>query len=108
MAVEPVDRAQPTVRTDALSVSCNVAQPEHDPITAWMRASLEVLIRLIEQVAPGMRGSVLLLDDDGLTLRHGVAPRLPEAYCRSIDGEPIGPLAGSCRTAAYRRERVDR
>ena len=71
-----------------------------------MHASLDSLVRLIERVAPGMRGSVLLLDDDGVTLRHGAAPHLPEAYCRLIDGERIGPVAGSCGTAAYRRERV--
>ena len=71
-----------------------------------LRASLDTLVRLIERVAPGMRGSVLLLDDDGVTLRHGAAPNLPDAYCRLIDGEKIGPIAGSCGTAAYRRERV--
>jgi PAS domain S-box-containing protein len=53
-----------------------------------------------------MRGSVLILDEDGVTLRHGAAPHLPEAYCRLIDGERIGPAAGSCGTAAYRREQV--
>jgi PAS domain S-box-containing protein len=83
----------------------SVLQP-HDAVAEWMRASLDALIGLIEQVVPGMRGSVLLLDDDGVTLRHGSAPRLPEAYCRLIDGERIGPAAGSCGTAAFRRERV--
>lgn len=73
---------------------------------AAMHDSLEKLILLIERVAPGMRGSVLLLDEDGATLRHGAAPNLPEGYRRLIDGEAIGPAAGSCGTAAYRRERV--
>jgi PAS domain S-box-containing protein len=73
---------------------------------ASLRASLDTLIRLIERVAPGMRGSVLLLDADGVTLHHGAAPNLPEAYCQLIDGEKIGPAAGSCGTAAYRRQRV--
>ena len=75
-------------------------------IAEWMHASLDALVRLIERVAPGMRGSVLILDEDGVTLRHGAAPHLPEAYCRLIDGERIGPAAGSCGTAAYRREQV--
>ena len=78
----------------------------NDTVAEWMRASFDALIGLIEQVVPGMRGSVLLLDDDGATLRHGAAPHLPEAYCRLIDGERIGPAAGSCGTAAYRGERV--
>jgi PAS domain S-box-containing protein len=73
---------------------------------AGMRSSLDTLVRLIERVAPGMRGSVLLLDDDGVTLRHGAAPNLPDAYCRLIDGERIGPAAGSCGTAAYRGQQV--
>jgi signal transduction histidine kinase len=77
-----------------------------DAPDANVRVSLDTLVRLIERVAPGMRGSVLLLDDDGVTLRHGAAPGLPEAYCRLIDGQRIGPIAGSCGTAAYRRERV--
>src|SRR5207249_1933644 len=41
-----------------------------------------------------------------VTLRHGAAPDLPPAYNQAIDGERIGPAAGSCGTAAYRRERV--
>jgi PAS domain S-box-containing protein len=77
-----------------------------DEATASMRGSLDALVRLFERMAPGMRGSVLLLDEDGVTLRHGAAPNLPEAYCRLIDGERIGPVAGSCGTAAYRGERV--
>jgi len=78
----------------------------NEAITSWMHTSLDTLIRLIERVAPGMRGSVLLLDDDGVTLRHGAAPHLPKDYTKLIDGEPIGPAAGSCGTAVYRRERV--
>lgn len=73
---------------------------------AMLQDSLDTLVRLIERVAPGMRGSILLLDDDGVTLRHGAAPNLPAAYCVAIDGSRIGPAAGSCGTAAYRHERV--
>ena len=82
------------------------APASDDLVGARMRASLEVLVRLIERVQPGMRGSVLLLDDDGVTLRHGAAPNLPAEYCRLIDGEKIGPATGSCGTAAYRGEQV--
>src|SRR5438105_6442713 len=53
-----------------------------------------------------MLASVLLLDADGVHLRHGAAPGLPETYVRAIDGAAIGPSAGSCGTAAYRREPV--
>ena len=74
--------------------------------TAMLHDSLDTLVRLLERVVPGMRGSVLLLDDDGVTLHHGAAPNLPAAYCNAIDGSRIGPEAGSCGTAAFRRERV--
>lgn len=68
---------------------------------------LEKLARNIEDLAgDGLRASVLLLDADGLHLRHAAAPSLPEGYRRAIDGLAIGPNAGSCGTAAYRREPV--
>jgi PAS domain S-box-containing protein len=82
------------------------AGTEEQASAAMLRDSLETLVNLIERVAPGMRGSILLVDDDGVTLRHGAAPNLPPAYCRAIDGAHIGPAAGSCGTAAYRREQV--
>src|SRR6478672_5062576 len=45
--------------------------------------------------------SVLLLSPDGKRLTHGAAPSLPEPYREAIDGSEIGPVAGSCGTAAY-------
>ncbi|MBO9386797.1 MAG: diguanylate cyclase, partial [Thermomicrobium sp.] len=61
---------------------------------------LELLCRLVEQQAPGLRCSVLLLGSDD-RLYHGAAPSLPPRYLAAIDGLPIGPQAGSCGTAAY-------
>lgn len=68
---------------------------------------LDRLARMIEeQSTEGLRVSILLLDRDGIHLRHGAAPSLPEAYTRTIDGITIGPNVGSCGTAAYRRTQV--
>jgi PAS domain S-box-containing protein len=67
---------------------------------------LEALVRTVEDQAPGMRCSVLLLDADGKRLRHGVAPSLPADYCQAIDGLVIGPAVGSCGSAAHSGERV--
>ncbi|HSR96145.1 MAG TPA: GAF domain-containing sensor histidine kinase, partial [Kofleriaceae bacterium] len=50
--------------------------------------------------------SILLLDESGTKVRHGAAPNLPPAYNLAIDGQPIGPCAGSCGTAMFRREPV--
>ena len=49
---------------------------------------------------------MLLLDADGITLRGGAAPSLPEEYRRAADGIRIGPCAGSCGTAVYRKQPV--
>jgi len=68
---------------------------------------LTFLCRTIEEMAQGeMLASVLLLDADGVHLRHGAAPGLPEPYIKAIDGLAIGPSVGSCGSAAYRREPV--
>jgi len=68
--------------------------------------TLASLLRFLEREVPEMLCSVLLLDRDGVHLRYGAAPSLPAAYSKAIDGASIGPVAGSCGTAAYRNERV--
>jgi PAS domain S-box-containing protein len=74
------------------------------------RASLEdtltSLASLVESQFEGLLCSVLLLDEDGQRVHHGAAPTLPAAYTSAIDGQQIGPSAGSCGTAMYRREAV--
>ncbi|MBZ0238980.1 MAG: GAF domain-containing protein [Deltaproteobacteria bacterium] len=67
---------------------------------------LDALVRDIEALLEPAIGSILLLTADGLRLRHGAAPNLPEEYNRAIDGALIGPAEGSCGTAATRRELV--
>jgi two-component system cell cycle sensor histidine kinase/response regulator CckA len=67
---------------------------------------LETLCSNIEKYHIGLLCSVLLLDADGKTLRHGASPSLPKEYSQTIDGTQIGPCVGSCGTAAYRREPV--
>ncbi|MGX9147765.1 EAL domain-containing protein [Mesorhizobium sp. 128a] len=67
---------------------------------------LDSLMHLVESQLKGIFGSVLLLDKDGMHLRHGAAPSLAKAYMSAIDGSAIGPKTGSCGTAAYRREPV--
>jgi signal transduction histidine kinase len=67
---------------------------------------LEKLVRVVEAQFAGLLCSVLLLDEEGLHVRHGAAPSLPKPYTDAIDGLCIGPKAGSCGTAMYRREPV--
>lgn len=67
---------------------------------------LEEFASVVESVMPDAVASVLLLDEDGRHVRHSAAPSLPPAFVAAIDGQPIGPRAGSCGTAMYRREAV--
>jgi hypothetical protein len=72
-----------------------------------LETTLGELIRIVEATSStGVLGSILLLDPDGKHLRHGAAPSLPPDYMALIDGEEIGPCAGSCGTAAFRGEPV--
>jgi PAS domain S-box-containing protein len=74
--------------------------------TAPLAESLDLLARTMDEQAPGNLSSILLVDSDGVHIHHAAGPKLPEAYNRAIEGATIGPGAGSCGTAAYRRERV--
>jgi C4-dicarboxylate-specific signal transduction histidine kinase len=67
---------------------------------------LENLVRVLEDQFSGLLCSVLLLDEDGQHVRHGAAPSLPDAYTKALNGLCIGPKAGSCGTAMYRRQPV--
>jgi len=67
---------------------------------------LDTLLRVIQLQCSGMLASILLLDPDGMHVRHGAAPNLPEEYVRAVDGLAIGPQAGSCGTAAFTRKAV--
>lgn len=71
-----------------------------------LEATLDALLRLVEEQCGEMFCSVQLLDPDGLHLRHAAGPRIPTIYSAAIDGLTIGPDAGCCGTAAFRREAV--
>ncbi|MFA7386849.1 MAG: PAS domain S-box protein [Thiohalobacteraceae bacterium] len=64
--------------------------------------------RLIEAGSPpGTHASVLWLQDGGRRLYYLAGPSLPKNYLDGMsDGIPVGPSAGTCGTAAYRRRRV--
>jgi len=70
-----------------------------------LEETLSELIRIVESTSrTGVLGSILLLE--GRYLRHGAAPSLPKAYSEAVDGAEIGPIAGSCGTAAFRGKPV--
>ncbi len=67
---------------------------------------LTSITRLMEAHSKGTLCSILLVDEDGLHLRYGVAENLPQTYRAAIDGICIGPNVGSCGAAAYLRQPV--
>ena len=67
---------------------------------------LSLLVTTAEEINPDMRGSVLLLYDDGKHLRHGAAPNLPDFYNEAVDGIAVAEGVGSCGTAAFNGEVV--
>jgi formate hydrogenlyase transcriptional activator len=75
-------------------------------LDAPLHEVLRSLALLIEAQTEGMLCSIFLLERDGLHLRFGAAPTLPEPYREATDGIAIGPNSGSCGTAAYLREAV--
>ena len=73
---------------------------------ASLRETLSRIALLVEKLAPPALCSILLLKPDGHHLRPAAGPSLPAPYFDAIDGVEIGPCAGSCGTAAYRKEPV--
>lgn len=66
---------------------------------------LEMVCEEVERIAPEIRASILEIDAMG-SLRSLAGPSLPESYSTRLNGVVIGPKAGSCGTAAWRKEPV--
>lgn len=66
---------------------------------------MNLLCEEVERVAPEVIASVLRVDEQD-RLRTLAGPSLPEAYIKAIEGVQIGPLVGSCGSAAYTGQTV--
>jgi PAS domain S-box-containing protein len=74
---------------------------------AELNELLDSILRLGESHDPAIKGSVMLFDSTKGLLFLASAPSLPDDYKKLFEGGlPIGPTAGACGTAAYRKERV--
>ena len=71
-----------------------------------LRTVADLLCRRAEMFAPDAICSVLHVDAEG-KLRPLAAPSLPASYSEALDGVTIGPVVGSCGTAAFRGEPVE-
>src|SRR6266403_3785587 len=67
---------------------------------------LEDLCDTIDDQAPEIISSVLLMDPDGERLWPAAGRRVPEGWTDAISPMPIGACMGSCGTAAFRKEPV--
>ena len=71
-----------------------------------LKEILNALCLAIEDYQVGTLASVLLLDVDGIHLKSVAGPNLPKSWTQQMEKLPIGPCAGSCGTAAYRKSPV--
>jgi PAS domain S-box-containing protein len=71
-----------------------------------LKEILNVLCLTIEDYRKDTLASILLLNPDGLHLNSVAGPNLPKTWIQQMESLPIGPCAGSCGTAAYRRSPV--
>ncbi|UDF02853.1 EAL domain-containing protein [Asticcacaulis sp. AND118] len=69
-----------------------------------LRETLSLLCQEVEHLVQDVRMSVLRVEGD--TLSPLAAPGLPDWYNTALEGAAIGPVAGSCGTAAWRGEPV--
>jgi len=73
---------------------------------AMLEDILQTVVAVIEELVPDTLASILVVDETGTRLRHAASNSLPVEFTKAIDGGAIGPAAGSCGTAAYRRDAV--
>jgi diguanylate cyclase (GGDEF)-like protein len=67
---------------------------------ASLESTCSTLCSEVESILPEVICSVLTVDPAGL-LHPLAGPSLPDEYSRALDGVMMGPLSGSCGTAAY-------
>jgi len=66
-----------------------------------LKATLTAMVEIVESKNPGLRCSILLLDEERTNVSVGAGPSLPAEYNAAVEGLQIGPRVGSCGTAAY-------
>ena len=73
---------------------------EHLARRAPLAEILTDLVQSAEILVPEAVGSILLVREGRLF--GGAAPNLPAAYINALEGQAIGPAAGTCGSAAWR------
>ncbi len=73
---------------------------------ALLQTVLNETVAWVELQGPGLFCSLLLLSEDGQTLKHKASRSLDRRFVAAVEGAMIGPNAGSCGTAAHTRKSV--
>ncbi len=71
-----------------------------------LRDVLESIVQFQEAQCPGVECAIHLLDDSGVTLLAACAPSMAMSFVEAMDEIVVGPNAGTCGAAVYRREFV--
>ncbi|WP_209122090.1 EAL domain-containing protein [Alkalihalobacillus sp. BA299] len=71
-----------------------------------LESVLEKITLEIQGIIPKTLSSIMLLNKERNTLENVIGPSLEKEYIQAINGQKIGPTAGSCGTAAFRKETV--
>lgn len=71
-----------------------------------LSAALTTLALSIEKIVDGAFVAILLIEEGEKRFHAAVAPSLPESYRKVMEGCDIGPRAGSCGNAIFRKELV--
>ena len=74
---------------------------DDDALQNGLKSTLSNMARIVENKNPGMRCSILLLDENQEYVALGAGPSLPDEYNKMVEGLHIGPTVGSCGTAAF-------
>src|SRR5262245_25854671 len=88
-----------------------------DPLAAIQQRTLELVVdeaKLsvvlgelcdgVDALDPDLISTVMVADPEGERLWPVAGSRVPDGWTRTISPLPIGPVMGSCGTAAYHRE----
>jgi PAS domain S-box-containing protein len=68
---------------------------------ASLQEVLDATVRLIESQHRQAICTILLLDEDGVHLRHAASSGFPAELVHAVERAPIGPGQGCCGTAAF-------
>ncbi|MHC4954872.1 MAG: response regulator [Planctomycetota bacterium] len=86
---------------DRFDVAADPTDASPSPRSATLAETLRSMALIVEAKNPGLRCSILLIDSEHEHIRGGAGPSLPDAYNSAVEGLRIGPMVGSCGTAAF-------